>query len=331
MFEVNSLYIKKSNIILKRVFLFLSIYLSSFYQLLSQDMNFSDPYSNKMIFSPAYSGISNCSEINLTYNKKYISDYYSVSYSTYFNKYKSGIGINVHNGSQGKGSINNFNIDLIYSYKITINRKKIINTAIQATYFQQNINTEELIFNNQINPITEEITTNNSELYFNTYKDINFSVATAYFSTKYRTGIIIKHIDKFFLKSNTEIITPLIRMHFGRIFNIKNTQKSKKISITPEIIYEFQNNFNDISYGFQIVSNIFLTRLFIKHNIEFNTISPVITAGIYLKSIRLSYSYNLSFNKYISYPNSSNQISMQYKFNCAKKRNSKKTIFCPNF
>jgi len=327
----NRFLMKKSNITLKRIFLFLSIYLLSFYQLLSQDISFSDPYSEKLYFSPAYSALSKCSEINLNYNKKHISNYYNISFNKYFEKYKSGIGFLISNNSQGSGSINDINIDFIYSYKIKLNKKSIINSAFQSTYIQQSINSDNLIFNNQINPISGDISTNNSESSFNSYHGADFSAAVTYISTKYRTGIVIKHIDKIFIKPKLYKNNTSIKFHIAKTFYFKNNINSKKTSITPEIIYKFQDNYNEIIYGLHIVNNIFLTRLFIKQNIKLNTISTAMTLGINIKNIRLSYSYSISTNKYISLPNSSNQLSLLYIFNCLEKRNHKKTIFCSNF
>ncbi len=333
MFIVNLISIKylhlknNSNNILKRFFLFLSMFLLTFYKLLSQDISFTDPYSDKIIFSPAYSGLSDCSVLNLNYNKNFTSNYFSASYNKYFNKYKTGAGFIVKNNTQAKGAINDINISFIYSYKIALTKKSLINTAIQTSYLQQNINAENLIFNNQINPITGNISINNTEYLFDTYKDINFSIATTYISNKYRTGIVIKHIDKIFNKNNTLKINPYLKLHFAKTFFKKN----KKTLITPEIIYTFQDNFNEITYGIHIVNNIFLTRFFIKHNINFNTISAIITLGINLKNVRISYSYSISQNKILMLPNSSNQISILYKFNCKEKRNHKKAIFCSKF
>lgn len=327
----NRFIIKKSIIILKRVFIFLSIYLLTFYKLIAQDISFSDPYSEKLLFSPAYSGLSKCSKINLTYNKKFSSNYYSSSFNKYFDKYKSGIGLVVSNNSQGNRSISDFYLNIIYSYKIIINRKKIINTAFELSYFQQNINPQQLIFNNQINPVTSNVVANNNELFFEQNNGFDFSSATTFISTKYRIGIVFKHIDKVFLKRNKTNISPAIKVHLARTYKLKESIFLKKATISPEFIYNFQNNYSEITYGIHLVNNIFLTRLFIKHNLRFNTISPIITIGIPLRNITISYSYKSSFNKFISYPNSSNQLSLAYRFNCSRKRNFKKTIFCPNF
>lgn len=316
------------NISIKRFFTFLSIFLSSFYYLHSQDISFSDPYAEKLLFNPAYSGLGNCSAINFTYNKGYLSNFYSTSYNRYIDKYKSGVGTVISNNNQGKGAINNLNINFIYNYKIKFTTNRLVNTAFQATYIQQNINTKNLIFNNQINPINGQTSLNTNELSFKTYKNIDFSFATAYISKNYRMGIVINHIDKTFINSITQL-KPALKIHLAKLFYLKNKYfLASKSIIAPEIIYDFQNNFHKITYAIHIINNIFLTRFYIKHNLKFNTISSTITLGINIRKARLSYSYTLSSHSKITMATSANQISLQYNFNCAKKRNNKNTIYC---
>jgi len=208
-----------------------------------------------------------------------------------------------------------------------ITNKKLINTAFQSTYIQQNINTNNLIFNNQINQNTGQVSANLNEISFETFRNADFSIATTFISPKYRAGIVINHIDKIFIKS-IEQLYPKVKIHFSKSFYNKNNNTFLNSVITPEIIFNFQNNFNQITYGFHLVNNIFLTRFFIKHNMKFNTISSTITIGTYIRNIRLSYSYNTFLTSKITIPTSSNQISLQYSFNCIKKRNSKNTIYC---
>lgn len=295
----------------------------------SQDISFSDPYSEKILFSPAYSGLNDCAEINLSYNKMYLSNYYSSSYNKYFSKYKSGLGTVISNNSEGNKTINNFTINLIYTYKILLSKKQIINTAFQIGYYQQSINTSKLIFSNQINPITNNISKNTSELLLQNNKDASFTFATSYISERYRFGFVFKHIDKLLINSSNRQLNPALKLHFAKSFLIKKMQlSSSKNIITPEIIYNFQNSFHNFSYGLHLKNNIFLIRYFISHNSKFNTVFSTITLGATIKNIRLSYSYNITFTKHINLPISSNQLSLFIKLACSKKRNNKNTIYC---
>jgi len=138
----------------KRIFIFLSILFLINHPVISQDFNFSDPYSEKILLNPSYSGLNECPEIDLNYKMNLYNNLFSVSYSQKISDYNSGIAFLLYNNQQGKGSINNLSVSGIYTYRINISERKLINTAIQASYFQQNINSKNLIFNDQIDPIS---------------------------------------------------------------------------------------------------------------------------------------------------------------------------------
>ncbi|MCF6365092.1 MAG: PorP/SprF family type IX secretion system membrane protein [Bacteroidales bacterium] len=309
----------------------MSIFLALFYSVNAQEITFSDPYSEKILFNPAYSGLNECAEINLTYRKTFFNDLYSSSYNQYFKKYNSGIGFIISDFRQGNNAINNLKTDLIYTYKLNIGNKKILNTAIQISYIQQNINTDNLIFNNQIDPVNGVIYETSGETFFKTYKDYDFSIGSTYISDKYRFGLSLHHIDKIFKKNNPGIINTGYTIHIGKVFSVRKRTNQKYFNIfTPEFIYNYQNNSHQIIYGFNIINNIFLTRIFIKHNLLFNSVSSIFTLGLNYKNIRISYTYDMLMTKYISLPTGGNQLSIRYKFKCRKKRNIKNTIFCSN-
>lgn len=316
---------------LKRLFLLLSIFFLNFSLLKAQNYNFSDPYTEKILFNPAYSGLSEISEINLSYSKSFFNDLYSLSYNRLFSRYNSGFGLLLSNNRLGKGAINNLNISGIYNYRLKINYKSILNTAIQITYFEQSVNSDKLIFSNQINPVTQTISSDNYEFFGNTFRTYDFSFGSSYISNKYRIGIAVHHIDKYFNNSATIIIKPEIIAYFGKIFSINISENSHKLLITPEIIWQTQNNFNQLIYAVHGIYNIFLTRIFIKHNINFNTFESTISIGLNYTKFRLLYTYNISFTKYLYLPTSTNGISLRYNFGKRKKINIKNTIYCSEF
>ncbi len=315
----------------KRLFLLLSIFFMNFSVLKAQSYNYSDPYSEKILFNPAYSGLSETSEINISYSKNFFHDIYSVSYNRFFSNYKSGLGFVISNTRLGKGAINNLNISGIYSYQLKINYKSLINTAVQIGYTEQSVNSEKLIFSNQIDPLTQTINPVNNESFGNIFRTYDFSFGTTYISNRYRTGLSIHHINGLFFNSPYFIINPKFTLYFGKIFSVKFLNTEHKLFITPEIIWQSQNNFHQLIYAVHGIYNIFLTRIFVKHNINFNTFEGAFSLGFKLAKFRFIYTYNISFTKFTDIPTSTNEISMRYYFNERKKINSKNTIYCSDF
>ena len=315
----------------KRLFLLLSIFLINFSISKAQSYNYSDPYSEKMLFNPAYSGLSEISEINLSYSKSFFYDIYSAGYNRFFSNYHSGLGIIFNNLRLGKGAINNLNISGICNFRFKINYKSIINTALQISYIEQSVNSEKLIFSNQINPLAQTIDTNNSEYFGNIFRTYDFSFGTTYISNRYRIGLSIHHIDKIFYNSEKVSLKPKITTSFGKIFSVNISNTRYKLLITPEIIWQTHNNFNQIIYAVHGIYNIFLTRIFVKHNLYLNTFESAVSIGLNYAKLRLTYTYNISFTKYTNIPTSTNGISLRYNFGNRKKINFKNTIYCSNF
>jgi len=315
----------------KRIFLLLSISVFCFSLSDAQNYQFPDVYSEKILLNPAFSGLSGFTEINLNYSVNFYNDLYSASYNKYFENIHSGIGFIAQNNRLGKGSLNNLSFSGIYSYKLKLNYKSIINTAIEIGYIEKSVNSEKLIFSNQINPITQIINPNVSEYFNKTYRTYQFSFGTSYISNKYRMGFSIHNIDKLFFNNNEDIIKPKFTAHFGKIFSVNLFENKNKLLITPEIIWLSQNNFHQLIYAVHGIYNIFLTRFFLKQNLKFNIFESGITFGLNYVKFRLTYTYNISFTKYISMPFSSNQITLRYNFGKQKKINIKNTIYCSNF
>lgn len=299
----------------------------------SQDYSYADPYLEKTFLNPAFVGIINCKSLSLNYQKQYVYDFYSASLNLNLQKINSGTSIVFSNFSQAKNTFNNLYISGIYSYHIDISHLSKASAAIQMSYIQENINPDNLIFGDMINTESGTISENTQEsLNFIPTKEIDFSAGTSYFSKKYRYGFSISHIQNILKENNIEKYPTKINFHFAKHFFKNSFENNKKlIRFTPEIIYIYQNKFNQVIVGLLFEKNVFFSKFWLKNNLNFNSFTPVITFGIKNRKLRISYTYGITLSKFITLPISTNQISLTYSFDCAKKRNKLNTIYCTNF
>lgn len=266
----------------------------------------------------------------MSYQKQFVYNFLSASYS-YFNiEHNSGLAFLATKFMQGKGAFNDINISGIYSYRLKISHKSILNIALQTSYLQENVNSENFIYPSMINTYTGLIEPN---LYENTTfiseNSIDFSGGISYLSKEYRLGVSFFHIQNILAKSQYFKHSPRMNFHFAKVFSKNSFENSKNlIRFTPEIIYTYQKDFEQLNVGFTLEKNILLTRFWLQNNLDFSSISPSITIGVNLESIRLLYTYNIIISRFITLPISSNQISFMYFFKCVKKRNNKNTIYC---
>ncbi len=296
--------------------------------LFSQDSQFSDPSTEKIFINPAYSGVNLCPEFNINYKRQNPYNLMSLSYNQFINKLNGGIGILVFNDSQGKGTINTFYASAIYSYKVELKKRRNINFAIQIGYIQRNIEYDKLIFSDMIDPFLQSVNQSTNEQFaLLTFKRIDFASSFLLITNNFRTGFVVSHINNLFYKGKGMVFPVKYTFHFGKVFSIKNNSE-KSIKIIPELFYMNQQNFHKFIYGINLKTGYLLTNFWLKHNIRFNSISPVFTFGYINANMRISYTYDFMLTKHYTFPISSHQISLIYNFDCDKKRKNKNTIYC---
>lgn len=296
----------------------------------AQIRDYPDPYSEKLILNPAYTGLNNCKEITLNYKINNFEHVYSASYNQKLQSARSGIAFLLVNNNQANKIINNFYATGIYAFKIIDTENRILNTAFNISYYQQNINTSGLVFSNQIDPLNGMISPFTSEYEFPTYRSVNFSTGLAYLSTKIRTGFSVLNIESFFFKNSNYQLNPVLNIHFGKIFSVYS-ETNNSLLLIPEIIYKNQRNFHQIIYGIHLIYNKILTKVYVKHNLNLESASPSVTLAYDLKKFRISYSYEINIHKYIALPVHQNQINLMFNLDCKEKRKNKNTIYCSNF
>ncbi len=297
----------------------------------AQSLNYSDPFFEKGIFNPALSGISECLEINAGYKMNITHDFMSLSYHQYFDKFKTGAGILIRNLSEGNGGLNTVMGGLTFNHMLNIKTGHKVNFGFRIDYIQIHINNSELIFSNQIDPYTGNVSQSVSETLIPTRRLLDTSFGISYFNKRIRTGVAIHHSDKIFNKHNYFSYSPEISIYFGKIFSVNQNHKISGNYLIPEILYQYGPYFSQIYYGLHIVNNNFLTNVYLKQNLILQSLSGIISLGVNFKKFRISYAYEISFSKYIQLPIGSNQLMLKYNVDCTKKRKNQNTIYCLNF
>jgi type IX secretion system PorP/SprF family membrane protein len=267
--------------------------------------------------------------VNLNYRRNFFSDQVSVSVNNYYDKFKSGLGFIVYNDRQAKGSLNNFSFGAIYSYKVFLNERSFINTALQAGYHQQTVNSGKLIFSDQIDPMSGIVNNASGEISFLPYNNYDFSFGTVFITNKIRAGVSAIHIDKLF--RNDDQIKAGFNFHFGKVFSVFEFSDDRDYYLIPEVIYKISGSVHQLIYSVHLNSENFISRIYVKHNLGLNLFSTAIAVGYDYRNIRISYTYEINLTKYLAVPVSSNQLTLKYRMFCKEKRNNKNTIYCSNF
>ncbi len=310
--------------------LFLSIFFSLNEKIYAQSILYSDPFFEKIAYNPSNIGIAVCPEALGAFKSSFSYNLMSFSINHYFEKYNSSLAVLFTNLSEAHNTLNTISGGIIYAYRIKTGPLSFINTALQIDYFQKNIENNKLIFSNQINPLTGNIISKNTDYFYKTVKKSDISIGFSFFNKQIRTGLSVHHFDKIFIKNDEFMLYPEIAFNFGKIFSVKRMDEKNTIYLIPEMFYNNRYNFHQLIYGFRLINNTFLTGIFLKQNLLLHSFSSTFLLGINFKKFRISYAYEIIFSKYISLPISSNQISLKYNFECLRKRKNQNTIFCIN-
>ena len=155
------------------------------YPLIGQDVAFSQFYSSPLQLNPALAGqMEKCARIGLNYRNQWPSipdayQTYQVSYDQSLASINSGYGIIVNSDRQGDGALVVNQAGGIYSFQFQLSEKVVISSGLQATYFQNSLNTDKLIFLDQIH-LNGTITPTDETITSDTKSFLDFSGGIAF-------------------------------------------------------------------------------------------------------------------------------------------------------
>lgn len=308
----------------------------------AQDPAFSQFYANRLYLNPGFTGIEkNVRRAFINYRNQWPSvsgNYvtYSASYDQYIEHMHGGFGIRLMNDIQGEGSIRQFELGLLYSYHVRITRRFSVSAGIEASYAQRNLNTSNLILGDMINPRTGAVTNPTSDFLYSqntAYPDFNVGFV-AFYNNLYG-GISMAHL----LKPNPSVSSdPNARLprratvFAGGIFPVYERRLGKEVlQISPNIIYQQQSSFNQITYGVEgVVQDQFILGLWLRQNLGIQFGALIFSAGYVTKNYRFRYSYDQQLSlPSVNIPNlGAHELSLILTIDGKKKRKHR-AIKCP--
>ncbi len=301
----------------------------------AQDPTFTQFYANPLYLNPALAGSYGCGRLAMNYRNQWPSlsgNYvtYSASYDNYFKNISGGFGVLATHDQQGQGTINTSMLGLVYSYHLKINRKWKAFFGARAAWYQKFLDWDKLTFGDMIDPRrgfiyqTGDVPRGGSRGFFDA------SVGTVLFNKNFFIGAAWHHMNR----PNESMIvgnSPLpwrFTGHMGAEIQIgKKSRYSSTTSIMPNVIYQYQNGFQELSIGTYVKYGSFNAGAWYRNRDAF-----ILTIGINTGKFKLGYSYDVTVSKLNNGVTSgSHEISMGLFLNCNKKPPQFKTLSCPSF
>ena len=236
-------------------------------ELKAQDPQFSQFYAAPLYINPAFTGASQYTRLGVNYRNQWPNlDASFVTFSFYadhyIDKYNSGIGFIVTTDREGTEGLRSTNIGFSYAYQLRIGEDLVFRPGIQYNLFTRSAGFQQLVFANQIDPVTGSIDptiTDPSIIGQNlnvSFGDI--SVGGVLYSRRLFLGAAVQHITE----PNQSLIgeeAPLpqrVTIHGGYKINIGRgplrrdlTYTYAERSITPVFQYKQQGPFTQLDIG----------------------------------------------------------------------------------
>ena len=232
---------------------------------------------------------------------------------------------------QGQGTISTSMLGAIYSYNLKVNRKFSLMFGARAAWFQKFLDWDKLTFGDMIDPRrgfiyqTGDVPRGNGRRGF-----FDASAGFVGFGKNFYFGGAVHHLnrpDESMILGESKL--PMrFTGHMGA--DIKLGQKGKyssTTSIMPNIIYQYQNGFQELNIGTYVKYGNFTVGAWYRNRDAF-----ILCFGITTDKFKLGYSYDITVSKLGNgISGGSHEVSLGFNLKCRRKPRNFRKISCPSF
>jgi type IX secretion system PorP/SprF family membrane protein len=332
--------------ILFLISLLLNIFLHFSKPVNGQDPVFSQFYANPLYLNPALAGTGECGRLMFNYRNQWPSlssnfTTYSASVDQYFRALSGGVGVMVNSDNAGSGMMNTTRVSAIYAYHLKLTTEMNLNAGFEATFHQQKVRYEELVFRDMIDPVTGTVNSgNSSERAVDNSQVIapDFSAGLLLaISEKYFIGIAAHHLAEppleFYDNSKKNLLNRKYTVHAGARINLNGNgynPDGNQFVLSPNVLYQFQQFAQQLNFGVYLEKRPLMAGVWYRYNLE-NPDGATFLLGIIQKRFKFGYSYDVTLSHLKGTTGGAHEVSLAFLINCNKKRNKPGAIKCPEF
>lgn len=304
-------------------------FIVSWQDLKAQDPQFTQFYANPLYLNPAFAGTARCPRICMNYRNQwpnlsgtYVT--YNASYDQHIDAISGGIGLIVTQDDQARGTLKTTNASLVYSYLLPVTREFSIKAGLQAGFFQKSLDRTKLNFGDMIDARRGFVWNTNEIIPAQTKTNLDFSAGLLGYSKRYFIGVAAHHITQPDEGLQGPSKLPFkITGHAGAIIPL---EKGNESYISPNVLFQQQQNFTQLNLGLYFVKGSFVGGLWYRNSDAF-----IVLVGVQTDHLKIGYSYDVTVSKLASNTAGSHEVSLQIQFECRPKKKKYRTISCPSF
>ncbi len=340
--------LKRDNIVRKLVYLFfasvcMAVSVTTAY---AQDPYFSQYYANPLYLNPAMAGTSWCPRFVTNYRNQFPAFEgnfvtYSASYDQNIESIGGGVGVQVFHDRMADGIMTNNEVNLMYSYHYAINRRFSMRAALSVGYFMKTLDGSRLTFPDMIDPRYGFIyTTQDLDIFNNTFdrpQGLDFGAGVLGYSKKFYGGFAVDHLlepdDAF--SGFGSVIPRKYTIHAGALIPLE--RDFKDVSISPNFVYQKQQNFSTANLGMYFTKEPFVGGVWYRNAGIAFTDAFIVLIGLEQinkngPQFKVGYTFDITIGGVgIGNTSGAHELSLSYVFPCRKKPKRWRTISCPSF
>jgi type IX secretion system PorP/SprF family membrane protein len=303
-----------------------------------QDPAFSQFYANPLYLNPALAGTVECGRLNLNYRNQWPAFSnafitYSISYDQTLPALNGGFGVLVMADQQGDAAYNRTTAAGYYTYNLQVSHNAVVSFGVKGAFYQEKLNWEKLIFADQINPTTGQITptseTPPEKLEISTADfgaGLVFAVENLFFAG-FSADHLTQPVLSFYNDPNSKMPMKLTA-HAGTTINLTQGRIGdfyyNDLMLQPNILYQHQGKFSQLNAGMYAMKYPFVLGVWFRHNFQ-TADAAIVLAGLTWNNFRFGYSFDISLSKVGLPGGGAHEISLAWDF-CIVQETKKRVI-----
>lgn len=330
------------------VFAYMVLMLGASFSVQAQDPQFSQFYASPLYLNPALAGGADRGRAGVNYRNQWPALNHSFTtisaYVDFFSKdIESGFGLIVTEHSEDFLNYKSSEIGAMYSYKLQVAKGLVLRTGVQLSYFNKDLNFEDLVFGNQIDVVNNQVVGPSGEV-FEKGAQVDFMSASAgglLYTSMAWFGFSVHHINQpnqSFLGDESRLDRKY-SMHAGLKIPFTKGRRLRTVkyqfqerSATVAVNYKKQGAFNQLDLGLQLYFQPLVLGVWYR-GIPIQEVNQVVKnesiialVGLELNSqLSFGYSYDFTVSKLAGSTGGAHELSLTLEFGKIVKRTRRDT------